>query len=86
MNPLYSGRYVDKLPCNMHEGSGRSPSMLAFIVATIVFGLTNVLSILVLFRHGMSDNQSLPKAWERFYSSLKPEAIAHWHRTADARK
>jgi Na+-driven multidrug efflux pump len=34
--------------------------MLAFIVAIIVFGLTNVLSILVAFRYGMSDNQSLP--------------------------
>jgi hypothetical protein len=26
------------------------------------------------------------EAWERFYSSLSPEAIAHWHHTADARK
>ena len=34
--------------------------MWAFIVAIIVFGLTNVISILVLFRYGMSDNQSLP--------------------------
>jgi hypothetical protein len=34
--------------------------MLAFIVAIIVFGLTQVISILVLFRYGMSDNQSLP--------------------------
>jgi Ni/Fe-hydrogenase subunit HybB-like protein len=33
--------------------------MWAFIVAIIVFGLTNVISVLVLFRHGMSDNQSL---------------------------
>src|SRR5215813_7584596 len=47
-----------KLPCNMHEGRG--PSMLAFIVAIIVFGLTQVISILVLFRYGMSDNQTLP--------------------------
>jgi Ni/Fe-hydrogenase subunit HybB-like protein len=37
-----------------------SPSMWAFIVAIIVFGLTLVISILVLFRYGMSDNQSLP--------------------------
>jgi hypothetical protein len=34
--------------------------MWALIVAFIVFGLTNVISILVLFRYGMSDNQSLP--------------------------
>jgi hypothetical protein len=34
--------------------------MWAFIVAIIVFGLTNVISILVLFRYGMGDNQSLP--------------------------
>ncbi len=34
--------------------------MLAFIVAATVFGLTNALTILVLFRYGMSDNQSLP--------------------------
>ena len=26
------------------------------------------------------------EAWGRFYASLTPEAIAHWHRTADARK
>jgi hypothetical protein len=41
--------------------------MLAFIVAIIVFGLTQVISVLVLFRYGMSDNQSLPpsKAAER---------------------
>jgi hypothetical protein len=34
--------------------------MLAFVVAIIVFGLTQTLSVLVLFRYGMSDNQSLP--------------------------
>jgi uncharacterized membrane protein YczE len=34
--------------------------MRAFIVAIIVFGLTVGISILVLFRFGMSDNQSLP--------------------------
>jgi hypothetical protein len=32
----------------------------AFIVAIIVFGLTLVISILVLLRYGMSDNQTLP--------------------------
>jgi uncharacterized membrane protein YczE len=37
-----------------------SPSMRAFIVAVIVFGLTVGISILVVFRYGMSDNQSLP--------------------------
>src|SRR5712671_2833534 len=37
-----------------------SPSMRAFIVAIIVFGLTFGISILVLFRYGMSDNQTLP--------------------------
>jgi hypothetical protein len=34
--------------------------MRAFIVAIIVFGLTHVLSLLLVFRYGMSDNQSLP--------------------------
>ena len=34
--------------------------MWAFIVAIIVFGLTQVISMLVLFRYGMSDNQTLP--------------------------
>ena len=34
--------------------------MRAFIVAFIVFGLTCGISILVLFRYGLSDNQSLP--------------------------
>ena len=34
--------------------------MSAFIVAIIVFGLTQVISILVLFRYGTSDNQTLP--------------------------
>jgi hypothetical protein len=33
--------------------------MWAFIVAIIVFVLTQVISILVLFRYGMIDNQSL---------------------------
>jgi hypothetical protein len=34
--------------------------MRAFIVAIIAFGLTVGISILALFRFGMSDNQSLP--------------------------
>jgi hypothetical protein len=34
--------------------------MWAFIAAIIVFVLTQVISILVLFSYGMSDNQSLP--------------------------
>jgi Ni/Fe-hydrogenase subunit HybB-like protein len=34
--------------------------MRAFIVAIIVFGLTLVISILVVFRYGLSDNQTLP--------------------------
>lgn len=34
--------------------------MWAFIGAIIVFGLTQVISLLVLFRYGTSDNQSLP--------------------------
>jgi hypothetical protein len=34
--------------------------MRAFIVAIIVFGLTVGICILVVFRYGMSDNQSLP--------------------------
>ena len=25
------------------------------------------------------------EAWERFYASLTPENVAHWHRTAGAR-
>jgi hypothetical protein len=29
---------------------------------------------------------AIRRAWERFYSSLTPDTIAHWHRTADARK
>jgi len=34
--------------------------MWAFVVAIIVFGLTPVLSTLVVFRYGLSDNQTLP--------------------------
>ena len=58
--------------------------MWAFIVAIIVFGLTNVISILVLFRYGMRDNQSLPpsRAAERTLTvgTLIALAIAasHW--------
>src|SRR5258708_29599379 len=37
-----------------------SPSMRAFIVAIIVFGLALGISVLVLFRYGLSDNQTLP--------------------------
>lgn len=36
--------------------------MWAFIVAIIVLGLTQVISILVAFRYGLSDNQSLPSS------------------------
>ncbi len=58
--------------------------MRAFIVAFIVFGLTLGISILVLFRSGMSDNQSLPpsKAAETTFTvgMLIAFAIAasHW--------
>ena len=34
--------------------------MRAFVVAIIVFGFTLVISILVVFSYGMSDNQTLP--------------------------
>ena len=34
--------------------------MWVFIVAVVVFGLTQVISVLMLFRYGTSDNQSLP--------------------------
>lgn len=33
--------------------------MLAFVVAIIVFALTNVLSILLIFRYGLNDNATL---------------------------
>jgi hypothetical protein len=33
--------------------------MLAFVVAIIVFTLTNVLSVLLIFRYGMKDNATL---------------------------
>jgi hypothetical protein len=56
----HNSRHIDKLRCNMHEREGRSPSMLAFIVAIIVLGLTYVIGTLVMFRYGLSDNQSLP--------------------------
>jgi hypothetical protein len=34
--------------------------MLAFLVAIIVLGLTQVISVLLAFRYGMSNNQTLP--------------------------
>ncbi len=34
--------------------------MRAFIVAIIVFALTQVISLLLMFRYGLRDNQSLP--------------------------
>ena len=34
--------------------------MWAFIVAIIAFGLTQAISLLVAFRYGLSDNQTLP--------------------------
>jgi Na+-driven multidrug efflux pump len=40
----------------------RSPAMWAFILAIIAFGLTQVTSILVAFRYGLSDNQTLPSS------------------------
>ena len=42
------------------DGRTAKASMWAFIVAIIVFGLTLGISILVLFRYGLSDNQTLP--------------------------
>ena len=33
--------------------------MLALVVAIIVFALTNVLSVLLIFRYGMKDNATL---------------------------
>jgi Ni/Fe-hydrogenase subunit HybB-like protein len=60
------------------------PSMWAFIVAIIVFGLTPVISTLVLFRYGTHDNQSLPpsRAAETTFTvgTLIAFAIAasHW--------
>jgi hypothetical protein len=70
--------------CRVGRPLKASPSMWAFIVAIIVFGLTNVISILVLFRYGMSDNQSLPPstAAEKTFTvgTLIAFAIAasHW--------
>ena len=58
--------------------------MLAFIVAIIVFGLTQVVGHLVMFRYGLSDNQSLPPstAAEKTFTfgTLMTFAIAvsHW--------
>jgi Ni/Fe-hydrogenase subunit HybB-like protein len=45
---------------NDGDSPERIPSMWAFIVAIIAFGLTQVISLLVTFRYGLSDNQSLP--------------------------
>jgi hypothetical protein len=42
--------------------------MRAFIVAIIVFGLTLGISVLVLFRYGMSDNQSTPSKHSSRYN------------------
>jgi hypothetical protein len=33
--------------------------MLAFVVAIIVFALSNVLSVLLIFRYGLKDNATL---------------------------
>jgi hypothetical protein len=43
---------------------------LAFTVAIIVFILTLVISILMVFRYGMSDNQTLPpsRAYQRTFT------------------
>jgi hypothetical protein len=69
---------------NMHEGRGGVLLMWAFIVAIIVFGLTQVISILVLFRYGMSDNQTLPPSTAAETTSTVGTLIAfaiaasHW--------
>ena len=58
--------------------------MWAFILAIIVFGLTPVISTLVLFRYGTRENQSLPpsRAAETTFAvgTLIAFAIAvsHW--------
>jgi hypothetical protein len=58
--------------------------MRAFIVAIILFGLTLGISILVLFRYGLSDNQTLPPS-TAFENTLKVGtliafaiAASHW--------
>ena len=62
----------------------RSPSMWAFIVAIIAFGLTQVISILVAFRYGRSDNQTLPPSTAAQKTSIIGTLIAiaiaasHW--------
>ena len=69
---------------NMHEGRGGVLLMWTFIVAIIVFGLTRVISILVLFRYGMSDNQTLPPSTAAETTSTVGTLIAfaiaasHW--------
>jgi hypothetical protein len=58
--------------------------MRAFFVAFIVFGLTWGISILVLFRYGLSDNQSLPPSTAAQKTFTAGTAIAfviaasHW--------
>jgi hypothetical protein len=61
--------YVDKLPCSVHEGRGkcwRFPRKKSFYVGVhcrhyrVRFDTSNKLSILVAFRYGLSDNQTLP--------------------------
>jgi hypothetical protein len=58
--------------------------MWAFVIAIIVFVLTQVISVLLLFRYGTRDNQSLPpsKAAETTFAlgTLLAFAIAasHW--------
>jgi hypothetical protein len=62
----------------------RSPSMWAFIVAIIAFSLTQVISMLVAFRYGLSDNQSLPPSTAAQKTSTVGTLIAiaiaasHW--------
>jgi hypothetical protein len=70
---------------NMHEGTGGGVLLMwAFIVAIIVFGLTQVISMLVLFRYGMSDNQTLPPSTAAETTSTVGTLIAfaiaasHW--------
>ena len=68
----------------------RSPSMWAFIVAIIAFGLTQVISILVAFRYGRSDNQTLPPSTAAKKTSTIGTLIAiaiaasHWLPEFDA--
>jgi hypothetical protein len=58
--------------------------MWAFIVAIIAFGLTQVISILVAFRYGLSDNQTLPPSTAAQKTTIVGSLIAiaiaasHW--------